>query len=106
MKIILYRDGRPGTAVCLPGEYPEAELEELLGGETEMNSISARLKLVTAAEDGEARRPARYRLDRLGQGPLLVAGDAAVIAVRPDGTITDVTVRDLRAMEGRMVCGA
>ena len=99
MKIILYRDGQAGVVVSLPGEHPEAELEELLGGETEMRPINSRLSLVGRRE--QTGGPG-YILERLGQCPLEAEGDAAVIAVRPDGMITDITVKDLRIMEGRL----
>lgn len=31
MKIVLFRDGKPGVAAKLPGENPGAELADLLG---------------------------------------------------------------------------
>lgn len=104
MKIILYRDGKPGVIVSLPGENPEAELEELLGGETEMQPITKRLTLVTRSDAEEMQLPIRYSLDKLGEEPQPVAGDAAVVAVRPDGILTDVNVQDLVMMEGRLSC--
>ena len=54
MKVALFGAGDIGLHQ-LPGEHPEGELEDLLGGETEMVPINRRLTLVTR-RDGEAER--------------------------------------------------
>ena len=46
MKVALFGAGDIGLHQ-LPGEHPEGELEDLLGGETEMVPINRRLTLVT-----------------------------------------------------------
>lgn len=104
MKIILYRDGKPGVIVSVPGDDPMVELGELLEGEVELTPINNRLALVARADGEELRLPIRYALDKLGEEPLPIAGDAAVVVRRPDGMLGDTGIDDLRKMEGRMVC--
>lgn len=80
MKVALFGAGDIGLHQ-LPGEHPEGELEDLLGGETEMVPINRRLTLVTR-RDGEAERlTIRYALHRLGHEPAPIAGECAVVAV-------------------------
>lgn len=99
MELMLFRDGRPGVIVKVPGEGPEGELVELLGGETEMVPLNKRLTLVRRA-DGEALRLAiRYAVHRLGREPEPVAGDCAVVAVVPDGSLGDVKAHDVPGIE-------
>ena len=79
----------------LPGEHPERELAEMLGGETEMARIDRRLKLVTR-RDGEAERlTIRYALHRLGHEPAPIAGECAVVAVGAEGCLLDMGRHDL-----------
>jgi len=97
MKIAVFQNGRSGRPYRLAEDAPETELEELLGGETEMVPINDRLKLVTRA-DGEAERlPIRYALHRLGRAAEPIAGDCAVVAVRPDGRLKEMTEAGLEA---------
>ena len=103
MKIVLFRDGKPGVVAKLPGENPEVELTDLLGGETEMISLNERL-VVVVRKDGERSpadddRPVRYQIHRLGREILPVAGDCAVVAVRLDGGLRDVGTFEVVAAE-------
>ena len=59
MKIIRFRTGGAGL-YALPGEYPERELEELLGGEVEITPITRRLALAARRDGEEERLPALY----------------------------------------------
>ncbi len=99
MKIVLFRDGRPGVAAKLPGEDPEVELTDLLGGETEMTPLNERLTLAALKDGEEMGLPARYRVHRLGRASLSVAGDCAVIAVKQDGMYRDVTIHEIAAAD-------
>lgn len=89
MKIVLFRDGQPGVVAQLSGKDPIGELAELLGGETEITEINKRLSLVTR-KDGEGL-PVRYAAHGLEEEPKQIAGDCAVVAVRPEGVLRDVT---------------
>lgn len=99
MKIVLFRDGKPGVAAKLPGEDPKVELTDLLGGETEMVPLNERLTVVMLKDGEKLELPARYRVHRLGKEPLSVAGDCAVVAVRPDGCLRDVGTFEVVAAE-------
>lgn len=99
MKIMLFQDGKPGVAEKLPGENPEAELADLLGGETEMTPLTERLLLVTRKDGEELELPVRYAVHGLGREPRRVAGDIAVVAVRPEGILRDVTKLEITAAE-------
>ena len=95
LKIILFRKGRPGIMINLPGEHPvEEELETLLGGATEMTPIDERLTLAALKDGEKLRLPLRYRLCRGGKADEPIAGDCAVLAVNKEGRYTDVTLRD------------
>ena len=93
MKVALFGAGDIGLHQ-LPGEHPEGELEDLLGGETEMVPINRRLTLVT-------RRGAvptiRSALHRLGHEPAPIAGECAVVAVGAEGCLLDMGRHDLAA---------
>ena len=94
MKVALFGAGDIGLHQ-LPGEHPEGELEDLLGGETEMVPINRRLTLVTR-RDGEAERlTIRYALHRLGHEPSPIAGECAVVAVGAEGCLLDMGRHDL-----------
>ena len=96
MKVALFGAGDIGLHQ-LPGEHPEGELEDLLGGETEMVPINRRLTLVTR-RDGEAERlTIRYALHRLGHEPAPIAGECAVVAVGAEGCLLDMGRHDLAA---------
>ena len=99
MKIMLFRGGQRGEIARTPGEYPKAELEELLEGETEMTPISRRLTLVTRRDGEEKQLPIRFALHRLGREPEPIAGDCAVIATGADGCLRDIVVRDIPEAE-------
>ena len=95
MKIVLFRDGRPGVVAQLPGEDPIGELAKLLGGETEMTEINTRLRLVTVKNS--EKLPVRYAAHGLEEEPKQIAGDCAVVAVRPEGVFRDVTTLEFTA---------
>lgn len=99
MKIVLFRDGKPGVPAKLPGEDPEVELSDLLGGETEMVPLNDRLTLVMLKDGEELQLPIRYALHRLGREPMPVAGDCAVVGVRLDGMLRDVSSLEVTAAE-------
>lgn len=99
MKIILYRDGRQAVCAKLPGENPEVELTDLLGGETEMVPLNKSLTLVTLQDGEELRLPVRYTLHRLGKEVRPIAGACAVVAVKPDGNLRDVTMEEVMIAE-------
>lgn len=98
MKIIRFRAGVTGL-YALPGECPERELEELLGGETEMVPIARRLALVVRRDGEEERLPILYTLHRLGREPAPIPGECAVVVTAPDGRLMDATHRDMSAAE-------
>lgn len=104
MKLIVYRDGRPGVIATLPGEQMLPELEELLGGETEMRALNNRLKIIARRDGEEADLPVRYVLYRLGAEPTPLHGDVVVVATRWDGVLVDADVRDLKTMEVQLRC--
>lgn len=96
MKVILYRNGRAGELVTLLGEYPEMELEDLLGGATEMLPLSRPgLTLVRLRDGEEYQLPIRYTVHELGREPEPVAGDCAVIRMDREGRIHDARREDL-----------
>ena len=98
MKIIRFRAGGAGL-YALPGEYPERELEELLGGETEMVPITRRLALVVRRDEEEKRLPILYALHRLDREPVPIPGECAVVVTAPDGRMSDASHRDMSAAE-------
>ena len=100
MKIVLFRDGHRGVAARLPGENPEVELSDLLGGETEMVSLNDKLVAVVLKDGKEMGLENRHTIQRLGRGPLPVFGDCAVVAVKPDGKYRDVSLQEVVIAEG------
>lgn len=94
MKVVLFRNSRHGVAATLPGERPEVELSDLLGGETVMTPLNARLLAVTPRDGERLGLPVRYTLHRLGREPADIHGDCVVIAMRPDGSIRDMTMEE------------
>ena len=54
MKVMLYRDGRPGVVTRLPEEDPMADIAELLGGEVELTPLNRRLSLVVRKDTAGA----------------------------------------------------
>ncbi len=99
MKVILYRDGRQAVCAKLPGEDPEMELTDLLGGETEMVPLNQCLTLVTLRDGEELKLPVRYTVCCLGREPRPIAGDCAVVAVKPDGCLRDVKIEEVMIAE-------
>lgn len=98
MKIIRFRAGGAGL-YALPGEYPERELEELLGGEVEITPITRRLALVVRRDGEEKLLPILYALHRLGREPAPIPGEGAVVVTAPDGRMVDANHRDMSAAE-------
>lgn len=91
MKVLLFRDGQDGVIQHLPGEYPWPELCDLLGGEIDTTPINGRLALVTRRDMKALDLPQYYFFRRYGQADRPIYGDCAVIAVRADGTLTDIS---------------
>lgn len=90
MKVLYFENGPIAQVKTLPGERPEAELEELLGGETELRPLSRRLTMAVR-RDGEAQGlPRRYAVTCMGRAPETVAGPVAVLAVGPGGVLRDM----------------
>ena len=100
MKIMLFRDGKPGVAAKLPGENPDLELTDLLGGETEMVSLNERLVAVVLKDGKELGLKNQYSIQRLGRAPLPVYGDCAVVAVKPNAVYRDVSLVEAAAVGG------
>lgn len=97
MKVVLFRDGRPGVAAALPGEVPEAELADLLGGELDVTPLGTRLALLTLHEAERLQLPIRYVLHRLGRASEPVAGDAVVVRVGAGRNYRDADGNDVEA---------
>lgn len=95
MKIGLFQAGRPGIMYAIAEDDPDGELAELLGGETEMAPITSRLSLVCRADGEEARLPIRYTRRESFREPEPVAGDCAVVAVKPGGCLRDLKGEEL-----------
>ena len=93
MKVALFGAGDIGL-YQLPGEHPERELAEMLGGETEMARIDRRLKLVTRRDGETERLTIRYAIHRLGHEPEPIAGECAVVAVGAEGCLLDMGRHD------------
>ena len=99
MKIALYQGRGHGRLYALPGARPEEELEELLGGETEMMPINGKLTLVTRKDGEEEQLPILHTLHRLDREPEPIAGDCAVVAVGRGGQLRDMTEQGLAAAD-------
>lgn len=95
MKIGLFQGGKPGTMYAIPEDDPERELVELLGGETEMTPLTSKLSLVYRADGEEARLPIRYTQRENFREPEPIAGDCAVVAVKPGGCLRDIKGEEL-----------
>lgn len=96
MKVILFRGGKPGELVSLPGERPKVELSDLLGGEIEWSPLDRRMQLVTLKEGEAMQLPIRYSVERkLEAERFPVAGDCVVLVGRADGMITDAEKWDM-----------
>jgi len=97
MKVVLFRDGRPGVAAALPGEAPETELSDLLGGEPDVTPLGMRLELLTLHDAERQQLPIRYSLHRIGRAAEPVAGDAVVVRVGADRNYRDADGNDVEA---------
>lgn len=105
MRVGLFEGGGAGELVRLPGEWPEAELSELVGGEIAMRALCRGLKLVSAAEAG--RRVPAFELRLLGRAPELIHGPLAVVAEAAEGRLRDLRPEELaRAEEYLLPIGA
>lgn len=91
MKVLLFKDGQDGVITHLPGEYPWPELCDLLGGEIDTTPINGRLALVTRRDAEIQDLPQHYSFHIHGRADRKIVGDCAVIAVRADGTLTDIS---------------
>ena len=107
MKVILYLDGEAGEMATLPGDCPELELEELIGGPTEMRPLAKTRLTLVCRQDGEAcRLPIHFAVCELGREPVPVAGEFAVIRMDREGVIRDIRPEDMtRAAETLRVVG-
>lgn len=102
MKIGLFQGGTSGGMFVIQNDNPEADLEELLGGETEMIPLSGRLSLVVR-RDAEARQlPIRYCNHDQWRAPQPIAGDCAVVAVGSNGCLRDLRGDELAVARGRI----
>lgn len=97
MKIVLFRGGRRGVAAELPGDFPERELTDLLGGGITVDRLNERLALVRLGWGEREELPVRYTLHRLGYRPEEFEGDAVVIGLMPDSDFRDVDSNDVEA---------
>lgn len=100
MKIIVFEGGAPGRAVVIPGDAPEAELGELLGGETALTPLGRGLMLAERGDEEKVHLPVRYGLHRLGRAVEPIAGDCAVVAASPMGELRDIRAGDLGRANG------
>ena len=104
MKIVLYRDGRPGVVAKLPGDEPDIELSDLLGGETEITPVTGKLCVVHLCEGYEMGMPARYMMHVIGKAPRLIHGDCALVAMTIEGKYRDVTIQEIAVAEEYIRC--
>lgn len=104
MKVVLYRDGRPGVAAKLPGDEPDIELSDLLGGETEITPVTSKLRVVHLCEGYGLDLPVRYMMHVIGKAPRLIRGDCALVALTMDGKYRDVTLQEIAAAEEYVRC--
>lgn len=93
MRVLLFEDGG-SREVALPGEWPEEELEELLGGEIETEPLAEGLDLVRLADGWLEALPCRYELWRLDREAELIAGDCAVVRADQTGRWEDILPQD------------
>lgn len=100
MKIVLFRDGRPGVVAKLPGDNPNVELTDLLGGEIRMEAVSRNLAVVRLKNGEELGLPHCYNIRRLGRSMTPVYGDCALVALTIEGPYRDVNVQEIAAAEG------
>lgn len=105
MKIMVFRDGKQGEAVTLPGEHPLSEIGELLGGEVKepLARLTPRLALCVRAGSGGA---GDYLVRKnIWQRPELLKGPCAVVRMDLNGHVWDMTAGDM-AQAGEMVAPA
>lgn len=93
MKVLLYEGGGAET-VTLPGEWPTAELAELLGGETEAVTLTGDLDLIYRADGWLEALECRYEARRLGREAELIPGPCAVVRTDREGRWRDVRPGD------------
>ena len=94
MKVMLYRDGRPGVVTRLPEEDPMADIAELLGGEVELTPLNRRLSLVVRKDT--TGLPERYEIHRMDKAPEPVAGDCVVVARLPNLMLGTMGPEDIK----------
>ena len=68
MKIIVFEGGAPGRVAVIPGDAPEAELEELLGGETALTPLGRGLMLASRGIYGVPAEGKAFRGERTSKG--------------------------------------
>lgn len=104
MKIMLFRDGKPGVAAKLPGEHVDVELSDLLGGETRLKAITRNLAVVVLKDGKGLGLEHRYDIQRIGHTLTPVYGDCAVVALNVDGTYRDISLTEVAMAVGYVRC--
>ena len=109
MKIVLFQAGRPGREYIMPGDKPEADLADMLGGAVELTTLNKRLEVITRVDGEKLRLPIHYAMHRIGRAVEPLAGDCAVVARTAAGQLTDIGMDDvaaavtyIRTLEGRV----
>lgn len=103
MKIVLFRNGKRGVAAKLPGEDPDVELTDLLGGKLRMKALTSKLIAVTLKDAEELGLGHRYNL-HVKEHTTPVYGECAVVALNVDGTYRDLTLVETAAVEVYVRC--
>ena len=103
MKIMLYRDGRPGVAARLPGKDTDVELTDLLGGKLRIRDLGGRLIAITLKDGEELGLPHKYDL-YVKEHPVPVYGDCAIVGLGADGGYRDLTLVEVAMAGGFVKC--
>lgn len=99
MKILLFRKGRIGETVSIPGNRPEEEIETALGGAMSMKPIRAGLVLVKLMDGERIGLRRNYCVRRPWVETEYVHGDCIVTAIDAEGRYIDITEGDVRTAE-------
>lgn len=103
MRIILFRGGKLGEIVSLPGEDPLVELSDLLGGEIDFTpTLYRRMQVVRLRHGEKLELPCRYEATvrktfGLGDDTVKIFGDCAVVVRLENGAIRDAKKDDCLA---------
>lgn len=104
MKIMLFRDGKPGVAAKLPGENLDVEMTDLLGGRVTLKAVTSRLAVVMLKEGKGLGLPHNYDVQILGHAPVPVYGDCAMAALNVDGSYRDISLVEVAVAGGYVRC--